>query len=506
MKWMVLAACLTLMSCATSTPPPPKAEAAAEVPRLDATRWSARTELFVEWPPLVAGQVSRFAIHLTRLDNFRAITKGVAEVRLERAGAAPESFRADGPSRPGIFGVDVKPSQTGDVRLSILFHGEGLEDRHDLGVMKVTATAPKPEDEPENANEISFLKEQQWTLDFATAPVQDQSLRESLRVPAEVAPRSGGQAEADAPFAGRLSLDKLPVIGARVQAGQVLTHVLLPAANPSDLAGLELAQREAEATLALARRDRDRADRLLKTGAAPAKRLDEAETSVALAEARLKAAQARLAQHAASQRAEGEGGLKPFAIKAPLTGIVNAVKSAPGANVNAGDPILEIVDADWVYVAAIVPESEFPRMRALQGAELEIPGAETPRRLTRLVTVGRVVDAPSRTFPVVYEFDNRERLIAINQTVHVRLLFAAGAGGPAIPESALVDDGGRPVVFVQTGGESFERRAVKTGERQGGLVQIREGLQAGDRVVTKGAHLIRLASMSSQVPAHGHVH
>jgi RND family efflux transporter MFP subunit len=286
----------------------------------------------------------------------------------------------------------------------------------------------------------------------------------------------------------------------------VLTHVLLPAPNPNDLAGLELAQREAEAVLALAQRDRDRAERLVKTGAAPAKRLDEAQTNLALAGARLQAAQARLAQLSASQRAEGSGGLRPFAIKAPISGIVHAVKSAPGANVNPGDPIVEIIDPDSVYVSAIVPESEFPRMRALHGAELEIPGSAPPRPLTRLITVGRVVDAPSRTFPVIYEFDNRERLIAINQTVHVRLLLSAGGAGPVIPESALVDDGGRPIVFVQTGGESFERRPVKTGARQAGQVQILQGIQSGERVVTKGAHLIRLASLSGQVPAHGHVH
>jgi len=63
-----------------------------------------------------------------------------------------------------------------------------------------------------------------------------------------------------------------------------------------------------------------------------------------------------------------------------------------------------------------------------------------------------------------------------------------------------------PVVFVQTAGETFLRRPVKIGVRNGGMVQVKEGLQAGDRVVTKGAYLIRLSTMSSAVPAHGHVH
>ena len=77
---------------------------------------------------------------------------------------------------------------------------------------------------------------------------------------------------------------------------------------------------------------------------------------------------------------------------------------------------------------------------------------------------------------------------------------------PAVPESAIVDDTGQPVVFVQQSGENFLRRPVKLGDRVGGYVQVLSGVTAGERIVTRGAHLIRLASMSNQVPAHGHVH
>ena len=117
-----------------------------------------------------------------------------------------------------------------------------------------------------------------------------------------------------------------------------------------------------------------------------------------------------------------------------------------------------------------------------------------------------MVDPQTRTFPIIYQIDNRDRRIAIHQAVHVRLLAKPADLAPAVPESALVDDGGRPVVFVQESGEAFLRRPVKLGVREGGYVQILEGVFPGERVVVKGAHLIRLASMSSQVPAHGHVH
>ena len=62
------------------------------------------------------------------------------------------------------------------------------------------------------------------------------------------------------------------------------------------------------------------------------------------------------------------------------------------------------------------------------------------------------------------------------------------------------------MVFVQTGGESFERRPVRLGSHADGYVHVLEGVEPGERVVHRGAYLVRLAAMSTQIPAHGHVH
>ena len=83
--------------CNRSTPP---AAAPDEPETLSFTRWTDKAELFAEYPPLVVGSTSRFAIHLTRLDTFKALTDGQVEVRLESGSAPRESFRVDGPSRP----------------------------------------------------------------------------------------------------------------------------------------------------------------------------------------------------------------------------------------------------------------------------------------------------------------------------------------------------------------------------------------------------------------------
>ncbi|MEE8130141.1 MAG: hypothetical protein V3T48_07635, partial [Vicinamibacterales bacterium] len=146
------------------------------------------------------------------------------------------------------------------------------------------------------------------------------------------------------------------------------------------------------------------------------------------------------------------------------------------------------------------------RLGDVIGAELDAPGFEAPVAFDRLISVGRVVDPISRTVPIVYERVNVDSPLAVGQSVTLRLFTSASQQGIAIPEAAVVDDGGQPVVFVQTGGESFARRAVRLGSRGGGFVQVVNGVEVGERIVTYGAGLIRLAALSPSVPAHGHIH
>jgi multidrug efflux pump subunit AcrA (membrane-fusion protein) len=78
--------------------------------------------------------------------------------------------------------------------------------------------------------------------------------------------------------------------------------------------------------------------------------------------------------------------------------------------------------------------------------------------------------------------------------------------GVAIPEPALVDDNGKPTVFVMDGGESFFKRAIKVGVRSGGFVQVLEGVTEGERVVSRGAYDHKLSTATGAIPEHGHQH
>ena len=76
----------------------------------------------------------------------------------------------------------------------------------------------------------------------------------------------------------------------------------------------------------------------------------------------------------------------------------------------------------------------------------------------------------------------------------------------AVPVSSVLDDSGTNVVFVQSGGESFERRPVKLGIRDGEHVEVTSGIKPGEWVVATGAYSVKLASMSTESVGHGHAH
>jgi membrane fusion protein, heavy metal efflux system len=503
---LLIAAATALIGCNSNQ----KIQDVPKTETVAVTRWSDKTELFMEHPPLVAGEKARFAVHFTNLANFKPLTAGRVTVEL-RDGSSSEKFATAGPSRPGIFGVDVLPAKAGTYTMVVTLESADLKDSHDAGPVAVfpdgkqaaSAQGENPQEET-----LAFLKEQQWSLDFATAVVTEKPVRESIRVPAEVRPRTGGEAQITAPVSGRLSVtSSVPPTGTQVSKGQIVARIIPRTSMPADRAGIESALTEASAQLEIARKDRERAERLLAARAVPEKRLDEAKAAETTAEAKLKSAQARSAQHEASRSAEGEGaGDSAFLLRSPIAGVIAEAHATPGAGVEEGQSLFRIVAVDTVYVAASVPEAEAALLRHVSSAEVEVPGIDRPLNVGKPISVGQVVDPATRTIAVVFQLVNHEHAVAVGQTAFLRLFTSEAKLSPTIPGSAVVDDAGRPVVFVQRSGEAFARRPVRLGNQQDGWIQVLEGVKPGDRVVSRGAYLVRLSAMSSSIPAHGHVH
>jgi RND family efflux transporter MFP subunit len=477
--------------------------------RLSSTTYTANTELFMEYPVPVVGEAGDFVLHFTRLADFKPVEGAEAVIRLSGGGQPDETFPAMA-DKPGILRALVIPKAAGQRRLSVSLRAKDGADDHDLGEIAVHAddgaakTAMDEAGHAEKEGGIAVTKEVQWKIEFATAEVRSRLIRDSVAASGTIRARASDEAIIAAPGAGMLapSVD-FPRIGQNVEKGQVLAWLVPQLGGETDSATLELEVRKAQLSLEMAVKDRHRLEDLFKTEAIPERRVMEARHQEAAARAQLDAAGKRIAPYQ-----NGKGGI---ALRAPVSGRIAAVNAQPGATIGQGQPLFHIAGLSRLWLEAQIPEAQIGRIRDPLGAWFTADGYEGATliehgRNGRLIALGGVVDRESRTVPVLFEFDNPEERFRIGAYAQARVFTGAAEESPAVPASAILDDNGAPVVIVQTGGESFERRPVVPGLRDGDFVAIRNGLSPGERVVSKGTYQVKLAASAPASLSHGHAH
>lgn len=501
---------LVVVSGCRSASKPPE----AQTPTLDITDWTGKTELFMEYPPLVAGRRALFAVHLTQMADFKPVADGQATIEFTpEAGGSPIAVTGPKPSRPGAFRVEGAVPAAGRYRWALRLDAPGLMDRHELGTITVfaddhSASADAARQPVVDAAAIAYLKEQQWTNEFATAPVQATDVRSSIRVPATVNALPGGEAIVSTPAAGRFRADTLPDLGRRVSAGEALGRLEPRLAAGADRATLSAESAEAQAALEAARAELARAERLVAEQAIPARRVEDAKRAATVAEARVKAADARLTQRDETLRTGGGSASgNAFVLRAPIAGRIVEVNATLGASYDEGTALFKIARTDAVELQAHVPAADAARARSVTAVALELPGRADPLPLRfHHVHDPGVLDPATRALALQMEVANPGGELLIGQAGTAVLYTAGRERMPAVPKTAVLMEAGRPYVFVQIGGERFARRYVEIAARDGDLVGIKSGVKTGERVVVRGSYDVQLASAAKGLPAEGHVH
>jgi RND family efflux transporter MFP subunit len=287
--------------------------------------------------------------------------------------------------------------------------------------------------------------------------------------------------------------------GQAVRAGVVLGRIVALSADPGSITADKA---RADADLALAERAAERAESLYPTFVSARER-DEARADVEAARARVAALSGGL------EAWRGRGGAG-FQIASPFDGRVAFVHVDPGDVVEAGVPVVSLIDATQLWLEARVFEGDHASVKGTQGAMVTVTGRDEPLVIDssmggEVVAVGAAVDPRDRTFPVVFAFPNPGDLVP-GMMVKVKVFGTESRDVVAVPAASVIDDGGFPTVFVLDGGESFFKRRVVVGIRDGQLVEIVSGVAEGERVVSGGAWEVHLATTSGGIPEHGHQH
>ncbi|NNM73888.1 efflux RND transporter periplasmic adaptor subunit [Enterovirga aerilata] len=182
----------------------------------------------------------------------------------------------------------------------------------------------------------------------------------------------------------------------------------------------------------------------------------------------------------------------PMAVtwSAPRDGVVLERNAVEGMRAGPGDTLFRIADISTLWVLADVPEYDLSSVRTGQPVSVRVRSAPGRSFVGKVALIYPQVSKETRTTRVRIELPNPEALLLPDMYADVEIATGAGQPVVAVPEDALIDTGARQVVLLDRGEGRFEPRQVKVGTRGNGFVEIREGVEPGDRVVTAANFLI----------------
>jgi RND family efflux transporter MFP subunit len=250
---------------------------------------------------------------------------------------------------------------------------------------------------------------------------------------------------------------------------------------------LRAAELQARAGETRARREYERAVQLREFGLITPQNFDDAKTALDAAESATAAARAQV-------RAV-EARLGKSLLRAPMTGMVaqRAVNVGDRVENMGGGTLFRIVDTRLLDLTVSVPSSRLARVRIGQALEFETDAVPGRTFAGRVMFINPVIDEASRSAKVVAEVPNPDGVLKGGAFVKGRVVVANRPQVLQVPREALLNwriEAGAADVFVVRGA-SVEKASVQTGTMNGGRVEIRSGLQPGDRVVTRGGFSLR---------------
>ena len=186
-----------------------------------------------------------------------------------------------------------------------------------------------------------------------------------------------------------------------------------------------------------------------------------------------------------------------FSLNSPIDGIVVERNATVGASVGTDANLFKIIDLSRVWIDADVFEKDLPRVRPGQEVKLTVTAFPESTFSGRVILINSVVDPETRTVKVRTEVANPDGRLKPDMFANVQIVTDLNRAAISIPQSAVLNDEGKTIVFVAEG-NGYKKRQVQAGIQNNDRVEIVDGLTAGDKVVVKGNYLLLEQSRAGQ--------
>lgn len=252
---------------------------------------------------------------------------------------------------------------------------------------------------------------------------------------------------------------------------------------------------QSQVSLSRAEREEARLVKLKEAGLATQQAVDDGRTETAAARARVDAAQAqiRVAQEELQQsRVRQAKGL----VAAPMDGVIALRDINVGdlaSDAAAGKPIFRIVDNRVLNLTVTVPSADSARVKVGQPLEFSVDALPGRFFSGKVMFINPELNAADRSLKVVAEVQNQSDLLKGGLFAKGRIVTGTRPAVLQVPRSVLgsYDTTRQTAILFVAEGQTVRQRTLKTGIVNGELVEIREGMKAGEQYVSRGGFTLR---------------
>ena len=463
------------------------------------TSYSENFEVYAELDPLYPGKSSELLIHVTQLSDFKPLEEGNISLKLSLNG---KSFKlsVSGTRQKGIYVSEILPEGQGKGKLEFeIDRGDGISEILSSAI-EVFANEHEAIHDSENKmhtaeNAISFSKEQSWKIGFATSSPAEGPFGSLIKSVAIVRASPENDRILTAKTNGSvLFSDKTMVEGAKVQKGEILFSISgtgLAEKSP------EVRYNEARINFMEAESQYNRKKALVEEKIVSEKEFLEAKAIYENAK--------MLYENLQNNFSAGVQNLI-----SPEDGFIRELFIENGQYVEAGEALLRITSNDKLLLHGEVKTKYFKELQKIEDVIIHSMENNVYYKLKdlngRILSIGQSVSGENFMIPLDILIESREDFI-IGSFVEIIIKTQSDLSGIIIPASSILEEQGNYFVLVQKTPELFERRQIQTGGTDGIQTHVISGLKPEERIITKGAVMVKLAAGTGALDPHaGHVH
>ncbi len=337
--------------------------------------------------------------------------------------------------------------------------------------------------------EIVFSEEKQQTFGVVAEVIEPEAFAEVVKVGGRILPAQSDESVISASTSGIVHFTgKAIAEGSYLSKGTAFAVINTQTTDGGDPVS------KARAAYETAEKEYIRDTELLKDNIISQSHYDQSK---------LEYEQAKAAYEALSRSGYGEGGLN---VNAPASGYVTDLYVKDGQYVSTGETLAVISRGNRLTLRAEAPLKYYATLPKVATANFAMPDGEVvclSEHKGRLLGFSRT--AEQGFLPVTFEFDRCSAAVP-GAYVDVWLKTGETTDALTVPVDAVVESQGIYSVFIQHEDDAFLKRDVTLGGSDGLKVQILSGINPGDKVVTKGAMQIKLASVAAVPSGHNHQH